>query len=74
MGGLLDGNPYFRASLALFAELVREADGGPVADVGRGPGHVTRWLREAGFTIEAEPIMRPDDDVPGAIVLARRHA
>lgn len=188
--GLLDGNPYLRASLALFAELVREAEGGPVADVGCGPGYVTRrlndlgvdafgidlspemiaiarrdhpdlrfevgtmtdldlpdhsvagvlafwsvihipdhavprvfaqfrrvlrpggpllvgfhvgdrtrhrtegytgrpisidshhrqpaevarWLREAGFTIEAELVMRPDDDVPGAILLARRHA
>lgn len=188
--GLLDGNPYLRASLALFAELVREAGGGPVADVGCGPGHVTRrlndlgvdafgidlspemiaiarrdhpdlrfdvgtmtdldlpdhsvagvlafwsvihipdravpgvfaqfrrvlrpggpllvgfyvgdrtrhrtegysgrpisidshhrrpadvarWLREAGFTIEAELVIRPDDNVPGAILLARRHA
>jgi SAM-dependent methyltransferase len=190
VGGLLDGNPYLRASLALFAELVREAEGGPVADVGCGPGYVTRhlndlgvdafgidlspemiaiarrdhpdlrfevgtmtdldlpdhsvagvlafwsvihipdhavpgvfaqfrrvlrpggpllvgfhvgdrtrhstegytgrpisvdshhrqpaevaqWLREAGFTIEAELVMRPDDAVPGAIVFARRHA
>lgn len=188
--GLLDGNPYLRASLALFADLVAEAGGGPVADVGCGPGYVTRrlndlgadafgidlspemiaiarrdhpdlrfevgtmtdlhlpdhsvagvlafwsiihipdhavpgvfaqfrrvlrpggpvlvgfhvgdrtrhrtegytgrrisvdshhrrpteiarWLREAGFTIEAELLMRPDDDVPGAIVIARRHA
>lgn len=190
VGGLLDGNPYLRASLALFADLVRESGGGPVADVGCGPGHVTRrlndlgvdafgidlspemiaiarrdhpdlrfevgtmtdldlpdhsvaavlafwsvihipdhavpevfaqfrrvlrpggpllvgfhvgdrtrhrtegytgrpisvdshyrrpdqiarWLREAGFTIEAELVMRPDDDVPGAIVIARRRA
>lgn len=188
--GLLDGNPYLRASLALFADLVAEAGGGQVADVGCGPGYVTRrlndlgvdafgidlspemiaiarrdhpdlrfevgtmtdldlpdhsvaavlafwsiihipdhavpgvfaqfkrvlrpggpllvgfhvgdrtrhrtegytgrrisvdshhrrpteiarWLREAGFTIEAELLMRPDDDVPGAIVIARRHA
>jgi SAM-dependent methyltransferase len=186
--GLLDGNPYLRASLALFAELVRDAGGGPVVDVGCGPGYVTRhlhdlgvdasgidlspemiaiarhdhpdlrfevgtmtdldlaersvagvlafwsvihvpdhavpgvldqfrrvlrpsgplligfhvgddthhssqgyagraisvddhrrrpdqvarWLREAGFTIDAELVMRPDDDVPGAIVFARR--
>ncbi len=187
--GLLDGSPYLRASLALFAELVRHAGGGPVADVGCGPGYVTRhlhdlgldafgidlspemiaiarrdypdlrfevgtmtdldladdsvtgllafwsvihvpdhsvpgvfgqfgrvlrpggpllvgfhvgdetrhtsegysgrsinvdshrrrpdqvarWLREAGFTIEAELLMRPDDEVPGAIILARAH-
>jgi SAM-dependent methyltransferase len=186
--GLLDGNPYLRAALALFAELVRDAGDGPVADVGCGPGYVTdhlhglgvdafgidlapgmvdlarrdyphlrfevgtmsdldlvdgsvggvlafwsvihvpddavpgvfaefhrvlrpgcpvlvgfhvgegtqhtsegysgapidvdsyrrrpdqvtRWLREAGFTIEAELVMRPDDDVPGAILIARR--
>jgi SAM-dependent methyltransferase len=188
--GLLEGSPYLRASLALFAELVRDAGGGPVADIGCGPGYVTghlhqlgvdafgidlspemvaiarrdhpalrfevgtmtaldlpddsvtgvlafwsvihvpdravpgvfaefhrvlrprcpvlvgfhvgdetrhtsegysgrsidvdshrrrpemvsRWLREAGFTIESELLMRPDDEVPGAIIIARRHA
>lgn len=46
--GLLDGSPYLRASLALFAELVRDAGGGPVADVGCGPGYVTRHLRDLG--------------------------
>jgi SAM-dependent methyltransferase len=187
--GLLDARPYLRASLALFAELVRDAGDGLVADVGCGPGYVThylhrlgvdafgidlspemvdiarrdhpdlrfevgtmtdldladgsvtgvlafwsvihvpdhavpgvfaefqrvlrpgcpllvgfhvgdgtrhtsegysgrpidvdshrrrpdevaRWLREAGFTIEAELVMRPDDDVPGAIIFARSH-
>ncbi len=187
--GLLEGSPYLRASLALFAELVRDAGDGPVVDIGCGPGHVTghlhelgvdafgidlssemvalarrdhpglrfevgtmtdlelpddsvsgvlafwsvihvpdhavpgvfeqfhrvlrpgcpvlvgfhvgdetrhssegysgrsidvdshrrrpavvsRWLREAGFTIDAELVMRPDDDVPGAIVIARSH-
>ncbi|MFT4084359.1 MAG: class I SAM-dependent methyltransferase [Nocardioides sp.] len=49
--GLLDGNPYLRASLALFAELVRDAGGGLVADVGCGPGYVTRHLR--GLEVEA---------------------
>lgn len=188
--GLLEGSPYLRASLALFAELVRDSGGGLVADVGCGPGYVTRhlhdlgvdafgidlspemvaiarrdypalrfevgtmtnldladdsvagvlafwsvihvpdhsvprvfaqfrrvmrpggpllvgfhvgdetrrtsggcsgrsidvdshprrpsevarWLREAGFAIEAELVMRPDEDVPGAIILARSHA
>jgi hypothetical protein len=38
----LDEEPYLRAVLALFAELVRASGGGPVADVGCGPGHVTR--------------------------------
>jgi SAM-dependent methyltransferase len=45
---LLDGSPYLRASLALFAELVRAAGGGPVADVGCGPGYVTRHLHDLG--------------------------
>lgn len=36
--GLLDGNPYLRASLTLFAELVHDSGGGPVADIGCGPG------------------------------------
>jgi hypothetical protein len=31
-------------------------------------------LREAGFTIEAELVMRPDEEVPGAIILARSPA
>ncbi len=40
----------------------------------RRPGKVADWLRDAGFTIEAELVMRPDDDVPGAIIFARSHA
>jgi SAM-dependent methyltransferase len=58
--GLLDGNPYLRASLALFAELVRDAGGGPVADVGCGPGYVTRHLHDLGvdaFGIDLSPEM-----------------
>jgi SAM-dependent methyltransferase len=46
--GLLGGRPYLRTSLALFAELVHGAGGGPVADVGCGPGYVTRYLHDAG--------------------------
>jgi SAM-dependent methyltransferase len=64
--GLLDGSPYLRASLALFAELVRDAGGGPVADVGCGPGYVTRHLHDLGvdaFGIDLSPEM---------IALARR--
>jgi SAM-dependent methyltransferase len=38
----------------------------------RRPDRVSQWLREAGFTIEAELLMRPDDEVPGAIVFARK--
>ncbi|MFJ9389920.1 class I SAM-dependent methyltransferase [Nocardioides sp. NPDC101246] len=37
----------------------------------RRPEQISGWLREAGFGIEAELLMRPDDEVPGAIVFAR---
>lgn len=56
--GLLDDRPYLRAGLAVFAEAVRE--GGPVADVGCGPGYVTRHLRDLGvdaFGIDLSPEM-----------------
>ena len=60
VSGLLDESPYLRASLALFAELVPRAGGGPVADVGCGPGYVTRHLHDAGvdvFGIDLSPEM-----------------
>ena len=49
MRDALTGKPYLRAALALFADMVRAADGGPVADVGCGPGHVTAYLHELGI-------------------------
>jgi SAM-dependent methyltransferase len=58
--GLLGEMPYLRASLALFAELVHSAGGGPVADVGCGPGYVTAHLHDAGvdaFGIDLSPEM-----------------
>ena len=58
--GLLSEKPYLRVSLAVFAELVRDAGGGPVADVGCGPGYVTRYLHDAGvdaFGIDLSPEM-----------------
>ena len=61
----LAGEPYLRAVLALFADLVRAAGGGPVADVGCGPGHVTAHLRQRG--VEAFGI---DDSRPGAVLIA----
>ncbi len=64
--GLLDRHPYLRASLALFADLVDEAGGGPVADIGCGPGYVTRHLADLGvdaFGIDLSPEM---------VALARR--
>jgi SAM-dependent methyltransferase len=63
---LLDDAPYERAFLALFAEQVRTAGGGPVADVGCGPGRITALLRRHGldaFGIDLSPAM---------IALARR--
>jgi SAM-dependent methyltransferase len=56
----LDGTPYVRAALALFAELVSAVGGGPVADVGCGPGHVTAHLHDSGldaFGIDLSPVM-----------------
>jgi hypothetical protein len=38
----------------------------------RQPGQVTAWLRDAGFTIEAQMLLDPDDDVPSAVLFARR--
>ena len=58
--GLLGAMPYLRASLDVFAETVHAGGGGPVADVGCGPGHVTGYLHEAGldvFGIDLSPEM-----------------
>src|SRR5690349_11872719 len=58
--GLLGDRPYLRASLALFAELVHRAGGGPVADVACGTGYVTAHLHDAGvdvFGIDLSPEM-----------------
>lgn len=60
------GGPHLRAALEVFAELVRTAGGGPVADVGCGPGHVTAHLH--GLDIDAFGI----DLSPGMIDVARR--
>lgn len=46
----LEGAPLDRAMMAVFAELVRAADAGPVADLGCGPGHVTAHLHSLGLT------------------------
>ncbi|HEX6467994.1 MAG TPA: class I SAM-dependent methyltransferase [Streptosporangiaceae bacterium] len=58
--GLLRDKPYLRASLDLFAELVRGDGGGPVADVGCGTGYVAAHLHDAGvdaFGIDLSPEM-----------------
>lgn len=64
--GLLERNPYLRAGLGLFADLVCDAGGGTVADVGCGPGYVTRHLADLG--VEAFGI----DLSPEMVALARR--
>ena len=40
----------------------------------RRPAQVAAFLRDAGFTIESEVVLNPDERVPGAIVFARRPA
>ncbi len=60
MRDALAGTTYLRAALALFAESVRDGGGGPVADVGCGPGHVTAHLNNLGvdaFGIDISPGM-----------------
>ena len=66
ISGALAEEPYLRAALSIFADLVRVAGGGPVADVGCGPGHVTAHLRALG--VDAFGI----DLSPGMIEVARR--
>ena len=67
---LLRGNlaeqPYDRAVLGLFGELVAHAGGGTVADVGCGPGRITAHL--AGLGLDAFGI----DLSPAMIDIARR--
>ena len=45
-----------------------------VASHRRRPSTMMGWLRDAGFTIEAELVIGPDKDVPGAVIFARRDA
>jgi SAM-dependent methyltransferase len=58
--GNLDRQPYDRAVLGLFAELVTDGGGGAVADVGCGPGRITAHLAALGldaFGIDLSPAM-----------------
>jgi SAM-dependent methyltransferase len=57
--------PYLSAALGLFADQVLAAGGGPVADIGCGPGHVTAHLH--GLGVDAFGI----DLSPGMIDVAR---
>jgi SAM-dependent methyltransferase len=38
----------------------------------RRPAQMSAWLREAGFTVEAEMLLDPESSVPGAFLFARR--
>lgn len=62
--GSLDGLPMLRSVLVMFAELVR--GGGPVLDLGCGPGQVTTVLQELGLD------MIGIDLSPAMIEIARR--
>ncbi|RLV55783.1 class I SAM-dependent methyltransferase [Aeromicrobium phragmitis] len=58
--GLLDTHPQLRAHLDVLADLVKHGGGGPVADVGCGPGYATRHLHDSGveaFGIDLSPAM-----------------
>lgn len=53
-------DPLSRGMLNVFAEVVRTADLGPVADLGCGPGKVTAYLAERqvpAFGIDLSPAM-----------------
>lgn len=57
---LLREFPVERGLLAAFAELVRAAGGGPVADLGCGPGYLTAHLSALGlaaFGVDLSPVM-----------------
>ncbi|WP_405778664.1 class I SAM-dependent DNA methyltransferase [Streptomyces sp. NBC_00859] len=60
LGDQLASSPYDRAMLAAFADLVRADGGGPVADIGCGPGRVTGHLDALGvraFGVDLSPEM-----------------
>jgi SAM-dependent methyltransferase len=48
VGEAFADRPLNHVMVQAFADLVRQAGGGAVADVGCGPGHVTAYLRDRG--------------------------
>ncbi|MGK5738146.1 class I SAM-dependent DNA methyltransferase [Micromonospora sp. URMC 103] len=62
----LASKPWDRAVLAAFAELVRRAGNGPVADIGCGTGTVTGHLAALGLDVFGVDLS------PGMLALARR--
>ncbi|MDH2427965.1 class I SAM-dependent methyltransferase [Sphaerisporangium sp. TRM90804] len=58
--GSLDALPLDRAMIAAFADVVRDADAGQVAELGCGPGYLTAHLRDLGldvFGVDLSPVM-----------------
>lgn len=56
----LEGQPFARAMIGTFAELVRATGNPRAADVGCGPGHLTAMLHELGldaFGVDLSPGM-----------------
>lgn len=49
--GALDGHAYLKSALSLFADQVTACGGGPVADVGCGPGDVAARLDALGLEV-----------------------
>lgn len=62
----LEGRPLDRAMLTAFAEEVAAGGGGPVADLGCGPGRIAGFLAGIGADV------RGVDLSPGMIAVARR--
>jgi len=62
----LRGNTYDRAVLGIFAEQVNGDGGGPVADLGCGPGRITGHLAELGLDVSGIDLS------PGMVEVARR--
>ncbi|MFJ3790591.1 class I SAM-dependent methyltransferase [Kitasatospora sp. NPDC090091] len=63
IGGELADKPVDRA---LLGAVLEEAAGGPVADLGCGPGHVAAWLAEQGAEVVGIDLS------PGMVAVARR--
>jgi SAM-dependent methyltransferase len=64
--GALAAAPLERALLGTFAELVQAAGGGPVADVGCGPGQITTYLDGLGLDVSGVDLS------PRMVEVARR--
>jgi ubiquinone/menaquinone biosynthesis C-methylase UbiE len=62
-----EDNPVDRAVLGAFADLVRAAGGGPVADIGCGTGRVTAFLDRADVDVSGIDLS------PGMLAVARQN-